>query len=89
MALHMNLLAPKQAMTWDQSMNKKVLKFLIIGPTQKNSENLEEIFFQQFFFSQHLLGKPKLASINKKKSHTHQTTIKISINIIYFGKVEK
>jgi len=45
-------------------------------------------FFQQFF-SQHLLGKPKLASINKKKSHTHQTTMKISINIIYFGKVEK
>ncbi len=66
MALHMNLLAPKQAMTWDQSMNQKVLTFLIIGPTQKTSKNLEEIFFNNLF-PQYLLGKPKLASINKKK----------------------
>jgi hypothetical protein len=85
MALHMNLLAPKQAMTWDQSMNQKVFKFFIVGPTQNNFRNLEENFLQQFF-STTFIRKTK---INKKKSHTHQTTIKINPNIIYFGKVEK
>jgi hypothetical protein len=68
MALHMNLLAPKQAMTWDQSMNQKVLTFLIIGPTQKTSKNLEEIFLQQLV-SSIFIRKTKISKYQQKKNH--------------------